>query len=105
MRLSDKTLLGRTAISADGKVIGSISELFVSTSDWRVESIQIELNKDIADRIGANRTMFHRGTIELPVSFVQSVSDTVVLTVDVEQLREARRSPAADAPSQPGPAS
>jgi sporulation protein YlmC with PRC-barrel domain len=105
MRLSDKTLLGRTAISADGKVIGSISELFVSTSEWRVESIQIELTKDIADRIGANRTMFHRGTIELPVSFIQSVSDTVVLTVNVEQLREARRSPAADAAPQPGPAS
>jgi len=105
MRLSDKTLHGRTAISADGKVIGSISELFVSTSEWRVESIRIELNNDIADRIGANRTMFHRGTIELPVSFVQSVSDTVVLTVDVEQLREARRSPAADAAPQPGPTS
>lgn len=105
MRLSDKTLLGRTAISADGKVIGAISELFISTTEWRVESIQIELNKDIADRIGANRTMFHRGTIELPVSFVQSVSDTVLLTVNVEQLREARRPPATDAAPQPGPSS
>jgi len=105
MRLSDKTLLGRTAISADGKVIGAISELFISTTEWRVESIQIELNKDIADRIGANRTMFHRGTIELPVSFVQSVSDTVVLTINVEQLREARRPPATDAAPQPGPSS
>lgn len=101
MRLSDKTLHGRTVISADGKVIGSISELSISTSEWRVESIHIELDKDIADRIGANRTMFHRGTIELPVSFVQSVSDTVVLTVDVEQLREAHRLPATDAAPQP----
>lgn len=101
MRLSDKTLQGRTVITADGKVIGSISELSISTSEWRVESIHIELDKDIADRIGANRTMFHRGTIELPVSFVQSVSDTVVLTVDVEQLREAHRLPATDAAPQP----
>lgn len=101
MRLSDKTLDGRTVISADGKVIGSISELFVSTSEWRVESIRIELNKDIADSIGASRTIFHHGTIELPVSFVQSVSDTVVLTVDVEQLREVHRAPAMDAAPQP----
>ncbi len=103
MRLSDKTLDGRTVISADGKVLGSISELFISTSEWRVEAIRIELRKDIADRIGANRTIFHRGTIELPVSFVQSVSDAVVLTVDVEQLREAHRSPATDAARQPSP--
>ena len=103
MRSSDKTLQGRTVISADGKVIGSISELFISTSDWRVESIRIELHKDIADRIGANRTIFHRGTIELPVSFVQSVSDALVLNVDVEKLREAHRSPASDAALQPSP--
>ena len=101
MRLSDKTLQGRTVISADGKAIGSISEIFISSSEWRIESIRIELHKDIADRIGANRTIFHRGTIELPVSFVQSVSDAVLLTLDVEQLREARRSPATDTAPQP----
>ena len=101
MRLSDNTLHGRTVISAEGKAIGSLTELFISTSDWRVESIRIELRKDIADRIGANRTIFHRGTIELPVSFIQSVGDAVVLTVDVEQLREAHRPPVTDASPPP----
>ena len=100
MRLSDKTLQARTVISADGKVVGAVSELFIST-DWQVESIRIELQKDIADRIGADRTVFHRGTIELPVSLIQSVGDAVVLTVDVEQLREVRRAPATDAAPQP----
>ena len=94
MLISDKTLHGRTVISADGKVVGSISELSINPSDWRVESVEIELGKDIADRVGADRTMFHPGKLELPVSFVQSVSDTVVLTLAVEQLRDARRAPA-----------
>jgi sporulation protein YlmC with PRC-barrel domain len=93
MRLSDETLHDRTVISADGKAIGSISELFISTGDWRIESIRVQLNKDIADRIGAAHTLFRRGTIELPVNFIQSVSDTVVLSVDVDQLREAHRKP------------
>ena len=79
-------------ISADGTAIGAIAELFISKSDWRVESIRIELRKDVADRIGASRTIFHRGTVELPVSFIQSVSDAVVLSVDVATLREAHRS-------------
>lgn len=103
MRLSDNTLHGRTVISADGKAIGTLTELFLSTADWAVESIRIELRKDIADRIGANRTMFHRGTIELPVSLIQSVGDAVVLTVDVEALREAHRQPATDGARQPSP--
>jgi sporulation protein YlmC with PRC-barrel domain len=95
MRLSDKTLQGRQVVTADGTVIGSIAELFLS--DWHVDAIRIVLEKDIADRIGASRSILHRGTIELPVGFIQSVADVVVLAVGVEQLREAHRSPATDA--------
>ena len=95
MRISNETLRGQT-VFADGLAIGTIAELFIS-SDWCVESIRIELRKHIADRIGANRTFFPRGTIELPVSFLQFIGDAVVLTVDVAQLREAYRSTAPDA--------
>ena len=96
VRLSDESLRGRTVISADGNAIGILVELFISSSDWRVESIRIELKKDIADRIGASRTLLHRGTIELPVSFIQSVGDAVVLSIEVAKLREAHRSPERD---------
>ena len=102
MRITDETLRGRTVVSADGNVIGSVAELFIS-SDWRIESIRIELRKDIADRVGANRTLFHRATIELPISFIQSVGDAVVLSVDVDHLREAGRAPAAESAPQPSP--
>jgi sporulation protein YlmC with PRC-barrel domain len=98
MRLSDENLRGRTVISADGMAVGSIAELFINATDWHVEAIRIELRKEIADRIGANRSVFHRGTIELPISFVQSVSDTLVLSVDIEKLREAHRAPAEKTP-------
>ena len=101
MRLSDNTVRGRTVISADGRAIGTIVELFISAADWRIEAIRIELRNDIADRIGANRTFFRRATIELPATFIQSVSDAVVLTVDVEHLREAHRPTATEAAPQP----
>jgi len=91
MRLSDDNLRDRPVISADGSVIGTLAELFITSSEWRVESIRIELRNDIADRIGASRSLLHRGTIELPVSFVQSVGDAIVLTIDVDKLREAHR--------------
>ena len=89
-------------ISADGTAIGAVAELFIS-SEWRVESIRIELRKDIADRIGADRTMFHRGSIELPVGFIQSVSDAVVLSIDVEKLREVHRPAPAPAEAEATP--
>jgi hypothetical protein len=46
------------------------------------------LGKDIADQLGAERSMFHAGALEIPVRMVQSVGDTVVLSVPVAGLRE-----------------
>jgi sporulation protein YlmC with PRC-barrel domain len=88
MRLSDENIRGRTIIAADGQVVGEIIALFLESDAGRVESLQAKLGKDIADQIGADRSMFHAGTLEIPVRMVQSVGDTVVLTVPIHGLRE-----------------
>jgi sporulation protein YlmC with PRC-barrel domain len=88
MRLSDENIRGRTVIAADGQVVGKITALFLESDAWRIESIQAKLGNDIADQIGADRSVFHAGTIEIPVRMVQSVGDTVVLSIPVDGLRE-----------------
>lgn len=88
MRLSDENLHGRTVISSDGLAIGEIALLFLDGATWRVESLQITLRKDIADRLGADRSMFHAAVLEVPVGMVQSVGDAVVLSVAVDELRQ-----------------
>lgn len=87
MRLSDQSIRGRTVVAADGQMIGEIEALFLDSDVWRVESIQVKLRKDIADRLGATRSMFHAGAVEIPVNMVQSVGDTIVLAVPVDGLR------------------
>jgi sporulation protein YlmC with PRC-barrel domain len=88
MRLSDDNIRGRTIIAADGQLVGEITALFLESNTWRVESLQAKLGKDIADQIGADRSLFHAGTLEIPVRLVQSVGDTVVLSVPIDGLRE-----------------
>lgn len=88
MRLSDENLRGRTVIAADGQAIGEVAALFLDSDAWRVESLQIKLRKEVADQLGASRGMFHAGTLELPVSMVQSVGDAVVLSVPAMELRQ-----------------
>jgi sporulation protein YlmC with PRC-barrel domain len=88
MRLSDETLRGRTVIASDGLKIGQIVALFLNSDGWRVESIQVKLPKDVADRLGAGRSMFHAGTVEIPIRMVQSVGDAVVLSAAVDELRQ-----------------
>jgi sporulation protein YlmC with PRC-barrel domain len=88
MRLSDESLRGRAIIAADGQVVGEVLALFFESEAWRVVSLQAKLGKDIADQIGADRGIFHAGTLEIPVRIVQTVGDTVLLSVPVDGLRE-----------------
>lgn len=92
MRLSDENIRGRTIIAADGQVIGEINALFLDSDAWRVDSLQVTLRKDIADQLGAHRSVFHAGALEIPVSMVQSVGATIVLSVPVDGLRAVLRS-------------
>ena len=87
MRLTDENLHGRKVIASDGLGIGEISALFVDGDTWRVESLQVKLHKDVSDRLGADRSMFHSGAIEIPTSMVQSVGDAAVLSVPIDELR------------------
>ncbi len=93
MRLSDENLRGRTVIAADGQAVGEIAALFLDSETWRVESLQINLRKEIADLLGAPRSIFHAATLELPVRLIQSVGDTsvgdtIVLSVPALALRK-----------------
>jgi sporulation protein YlmC with PRC-barrel domain len=89
-------------ISADGRVIGAVKTMFLDAATWRVESLGVELRKDIADELGAGRSMFHPGTLELPVRLIESVgADAVVLGVAVDLLREAHRATVGAVPASP----
>lgn len=99
MRLSDQSLQRKTVIAADGRAIGAISALFLDAATWQVESLQVTLHKDVADRLGAPRSVFHAGTIEVPVGLVQSVSDTVVLSHDLAGLSRIFAGAQGSAPS------
>ena len=88
MRLYEENLRGRTAIAADGQMIGEVAAVVVDTDDWRVDSLQVKLRKDVADRLGAERSVFRAGELEVPTRLIQSVGDTVLLSVPVDGLRE-----------------
>jgi sporulation protein YlmC with PRC-barrel domain len=101
MRLSDATLRGMTVIAADGQAVGEVGSLFLNSDTWSIESLQLKLRREIADRIGASRTILHAGELEVPIGVVQSVGDAVILSSTIDQLRnvlpargESKASPA-----------
>lgn len=87
MRMSDQHFHGRTIIAADGLVVGEVDAVYLDCEAWRVLTLQVMLRKDVADRLGAHRSAFRAGSVEIPVEMVQSVGDTIVLSVPVDDLQ------------------
>jgi sporulation protein YlmC with PRC-barrel domain len=87
MQISDDELRGRPVITADGKVLGEIKRLFLDTELLTITGLMVEMRSGSADQLGASRSMFRSAAIELPIGAVQSIGETVVLSVRLEELR------------------
>ena len=88
MRLLDEKLMGRAIIGADGKVIGEVAGFFVDGETWRLDALQVKLDRAVAEQLGARHGLFRPTFIEVPTRLVQSLGDTIVLSVVVEGLRQ-----------------
>lgn len=99
MRLSDANLRGRTVIAADGFVIGEITTLFLDSETLKIESLQVDLRRDAADELGASHSFFRSGSVEIPVRAIQSVGNTVVLSIPSSDLRQSLPGDAQQTPS------
>ena len=97
MRLTDEEMHGRTVLSSDGHAIGEVTALFL-TEDWRVESIEVRLRKDAAERLGAKASIFHGASMEVPTRVVKSMRDAILLNCSVEELRHVHGNPDQHAP-------
>ena len=80
---------GRTVIAGDGQAIGEVEDLVVDTASWRVESLQLKVSKDMADQLGIRRGIFRGGRFHLPVEFIQSIGDSIILKVPSQELRKS----------------
>jgi len=88
MRISEEDLRGKAVIAADGQAIGQIASLCLDSETWNVAAVQVALRRPTAERLGAPRSIFQRGMLEIPVRLIQSVGDAVVLSVAVDGLRQ-----------------
>lgn len=88
MRISDVDLRGRSVIGADGRAIGEILGVTIDSDGWRVDSLRVKLRREVRESLGVSRRLFGSSTTDIPIRAVQSVSDAVILSVSVDNLRE-----------------
>ena len=71
-----------------GRRSAKVAALFIDTSTWTIASLKIKLSKTAAEQPGASQSPLRAATIELPVRMIQSVGDTVLLSVPTLGLRQ-----------------
>jgi sporulation protein YlmC with PRC-barrel domain len=89
METTDVELRDRTVIGADGNAIGQVAAMIVDADSWTVKAVRIKLRDTAADQAGIGHSLFRASTIDIPVDHIQSIGDTVVLTVSARGLRPA----------------
>jgi sporulation protein YlmC with PRC-barrel domain len=87
MRITDDNLHGRVVLTADGLAIGEVNKLFFHGGQFALDALEIKVRKEIAEKLGLKHSTFHPATMEIPVGFVQSVGDVVLLTAKLEELQ------------------
>jgi sporulation protein YlmC with PRC-barrel domain len=87
MRLSDQSLHGKHVITADGTVIGNVHAVYIDGANLHLDCLAIEVRKDLADRLGVQRSLFHKGIVEIPADQIQFIGQTIILAVPFANLR------------------
>lgn len=87
MKIPDDSLRGRAVLSSDGVEIGVVEGVVFETSGWKVESIEVKLRNEVAERVGAGRRMFRSVVVNVPVEKIHAVRDAVILTTSLGEFR------------------
>ncbi|MCY1037012.1 PRC-barrel domain containing protein [Corallococcus sp. BB11-1] len=86
MRFAESVAQGRTVVAAGGQKLGTVETLTINDETWKVESFQVKLASESSEQLGVYWNYFHAGRADVPTRWIHSVSDTVVLSITIEEL-------------------
>ncbi|MGE6759788.1 PRC-barrel domain-containing protein [Corallococcus interemptor] len=88
MQFAESVVQGRMVVAAGGQSLGNVETLIIDSETWKIDSIQVKLSSEASELFGVYWNYFHAGRIYVPTRLVHSVSDTVLLSVTVDELRQ-----------------
>lgn len=80
----EQEIRGRTVIDGTGRVVGQADGLVVDTASWSVRVVRVKLDRDVAKQTGQPHKAFRAAMIDVPVSGIAAVGDTIVLRAAIE---------------------
>ncbi len=89
--IKDLDIKGKRVILEDASDVGSIVDIFVETSDWRVTQFAIKLEKRYAERLGLETGLLKKTVIPVKIHFLKSVHDVVHFKGNIDDLAKSQK--------------
>jgi sporulation protein YlmC with PRC-barrel domain len=81
------TLVDKEVIGLNGWIIGTVKNVFFDETTWKVGSLDVELDGDVAKEYELKKIL--RSThVPLDVSVIQGIGDKVTLKTSKEELKD-----------------
>lgn len=96
--LKDTDVSDKRVILEDGADVGTLTDIYVDTLDWRITRFDIKLEKRYAERVGVEVPLLKKPVISVPIHLLKSVGDVVHLKGSVDDLAKTQKTilPAAE---------
>lgn len=84
-------LEGKEVLSQDGRDCGSVQDLVLDHTTWRITTIVVRLERDLLQEFGMKKPLFGSQTIHLKTDLVSGIGDKLILHAPLAELVELYR--------------
>lgn len=84
-------LKGRHVIDSRGVDLGEVRDVAIDPAGWRVTGIVVDVRREVAESLRLERPFLGSPTLEISTSHVQSLGDTVLLSMSTDEMVGAIR--------------
>jgi sporulation protein YlmC with PRC-barrel domain len=94
----DTDIYGKKVILEDASDVGTLVDIYVDTSDWRMTRLDVRLEKKYIERLGVEKGLLKKPIISVPIHLLGMVEDVVHLKGDIDNLAKTQKTilPAAE---------
>lgn len=88
MQILGFDLIGKDALTSDGRNLGTVSDLALDPSSWRIRDLRVAIDKRMAEELGLKRSRVGGTVVSIKTDYVKSVGDMVILKSTMRELVE-----------------
>lgn len=83
---------GRNVIDNRGKTIGTVEDVSIDPTSWRVRGLVVQVERDVAQDVNLDRPMLTGGPrVEIGTERINALGENIILNLDTDDIASLLR--------------